>query len=285
MFGLDAVSILNIFTSIALLAVVAVGLYIIFGLMKVINMAHGDMVMLGAYSTFTLAQIGINFWLATILSAIMVGLLGGLIERGIIRFLYKSGNLSTMLATWGVSICLQQIIKLTFGPQGQFVNSPVMSMTSIFGANYPTFRLIMLLICIVVLVSIFIIIKKTKVGLLIRSTMDNAVMAEAMGISTKRVYMYGFIGGSALAGFAGALLSPIASITPLMGLDYVTKSFLVVIVGGVETMLATIGGSFIVAGLQTYLSGFLGMTNSWLVVLLLVVCAIWLRPQGVFTKK
>jgi branched-subunit amino acid ABC-type transport system permease component len=283
--GIGIESILNIITSISVLAVVAVGLYIIFGLMKVINMAHGDMVMLGAYSTMMFMQMGVNFWASAILSAIVVGMIGGLIERGVVQFLYKSGNLSTMLATWGVSIALQQSIKLIFGPQGQFVNIPIMSMTSVFGVEYPTYRLVIVGICLFVLLSIFIILKKTRAGLLVRSTMDHTIMAEAMGISTKKVYMFGFVAGSALAGFAGALIAPVTNISPLMGLDYVTKSFLVVIVGGVETMLSVIGGSVIIAGAQNLLSVFISTTNAWMIVLLIVIIAIWVRPQGVFSKK
>ncbi len=278
-------NLLNILTSIAVLAVVAVGLYIIFGLMQVINMAHGDMVMLGAYSTLVFTQAGFNFWTSAVLATLIVGIIGGLLERGVVQFLYKSGNLSTMLATWGVGIALQQTVKLIFGPQGQFVDAPVLKMVNIFGVSYPSYRLILLVLCVLVLTGVFIILKKTRAGLLVRATMDNRVMAEAMGINTKQVYLYGFIGGSALAGFAGALISPITNISPLMGLDYVTKSFLVVISGGVESMMSTVGGSVIIAGLQNFLNIYIDSTNSWMIVLAIVIIVIWIRPQGVFTKK
>ncbi|WP_019121163.1 branched-chain amino acid ABC transporter permease [Brevibacillus massiliensis] len=282
-FGIE--NVLNIITSISILAVVAVGLYIIFGLMQVINMAHGDMVMLGAYVTLVLTQAEFNFWIAALLAALIVGLIGGLIERGVVQFLYKSGNLSTMLATWGVSIMLQQIVKLIFGPQGQFVDVPIMSMTNIFGVDYPTYRLVLLMICIAILATVFFLLKKTRIGLLVRATMDNTTMAEAMGISTKQVYFFGFIGGSALAGFAGALLSPIANISPLMGLDYVTKSFLVVVIGGVESMLSAVGGSAIIAGIQNLLNNFMDATQSWIIILVIVIITTWIRPQGVFSKR
>jgi urea ABC transporter permease protein UrtB len=277
--------ILNMVTSVATLAVIAVGLYIIFGLMKVINMAHGDMVMLGAYSTVIFTQMGLSFWVSATLATITVGLIGGLIERGVVRFLYKSGNLSTMLATWGVSIVLQQVVKLVFGPQGQFVDTPVMTQTTVFGVEYPTYRLISLVLCVIVLTAVFFLIKKTPIGIIVRSTMDNPKMAEAMGINTNQVYLYGFVAGSALAGFAGALIAPIASVSPLMGLDFVTKSFLVVIVGGVETMLSVIGGSIIIAGFQSVFSNFIGATIAYMSILLIVVVIIWVRPQGVFSKK
>jgi urea transport system permease protein len=272
-------------TSVAVLAVVAVGLYIIFGLMQVINMAHGDMLMLGAYSTFVLTQAGLNFWVAAAAATVIVGIIGGLIELGVVRFLYQSGNLSTMLATWGVSIVLQQIIKLIFGPQGQFVDVPMSSMVSVFGTEYPAYRVMILLICVFILAAIFLILKKTRAGLLVRATMDRTDMAEAMGINTKRVYSFGFVAGSALAGLAGALVSPIASISPLMGLDYVTKSFLVVMVGGTESMFSTIGGAAIIGGLQNILNYYMDATKSWMIVLIIVIVAIWIRPQGVFSKK
>jgi urea transport system permease protein len=278
-------SVLNVLTSVAVLAVVAVGLYIIFGLMQVINMAHGDMLMLGAYSTFVLTQAGLNFWVAAAAATVIVGIIGGLIELGVVRFLYQSGNLSTMLATWGVSIVLQQIVKLIFGPQGQFVDVPMSSMVSVFGTEYPAYRVMILLICVFILAAIFLILKKTRAGLLVRATMDRTDMAEAMGINTKRVYSFGFVAGSALAGLAGALVSPIASISPLMGLDYVTKSFLVVMVGGTESMFSTIGGAAIIGGLQNILNYFMDATKSWMIVLIIVIVAIWIRPQGVFSKK
>jgi len=282
-FGIE--NVLNIITAIGVLAVVTVGLYIILGLMQVINMAHGDMVMLGAYSVVTFTKMGINYWLAALFSAFFVALVGAIVELCVVQFLYKTGNLSTMLATWGIGIVLQQTIKLIFGPQGEFVDVPVTSMINIMGIEYPAYRLILFLLCVVILVGIFFILKKTKAGLLVRTTMDNRIMAQAMGINTKNVYLFGFISGSALAGLAGALIAPITNISPLMGLDYVTKSFLVVISGGVDSMLSTIGGSFIIAGFQTFFNGFMGATNSWMTVLVIVIIALWVRPRGVFSKK
>ncbi|AJY75617.1 branched-chain amino acid ABC transporter permease [Paenibacillus beijingensis] len=278
-------NVLNVLTSIAVLAVVAVGLYIILGLMQVINMAHGDIVMLGAYSVFVLTQAGLHFWVAAVIATCIAGIAGGLIEIVVVRNLYKSGNLATMLATWGVGIVIQQAIKLTFGPQGQFVDVPMTSMISVFGVEYPSYRMMILFISTIILAAIFVVLQKTRAGLLVRATMDRTDMAEAMGIHTKRVYSYGFVAGSALAGLAGALISPIVSISPLMGIDYVTKSFLVVMTGGFESMVSTIGGAAIIGGLQNGFSYYMDTTKSWMIVLIIVIVIIWIRPQGVFSKK
>lgn len=278
-------SVMNILTNIAFLAVIAVGLYLIFGLMNIINLAHGDMVMLGAYAVCLLTEAGLNFWISVVAAALIVGLIGGMVERGVVQFLYRSGNLSTLLATWGVSICLQQIMRLIFGPQGKHVNVPITSMVSIGSLDYPAYRLILLAVCALVIIGLYLILKKTRVGLLIRSTMDSPRMAEAMGINTNQVYFMGFALGSALAGLAGGLIAPLVSVSPLMGMSYVTQSFLTVIVGGVQTIFSTVGGAVMIGGTQNFLTNYLDAVQSWMSVLVLVIISIWLRPQGVFSKN
>lgn len=282
---IGVIDILNILTAISILAIVAIGLYIVFGLMNVINMAHGDMMMIGAFSTLTLTSFGINFWVSVLLSGLIVAALGALVERSVIRYLYQTGALSTMLATWGLGIVLQQTIRLTYGPQGQFVELPTLSMTNIFGVQYPTYRLLLLIISLLIFIILFIILRKTKIGLIIRATMDQPTVAETMGINTKQVYFIGFVIGSFLAGIAGALIAPITNVSPLMGLDYVVKSFLAVIVGGVQSMLSVVGGATIIEGILNLLNIYIDATVAWIIVLSIIIITIWIRPKGVFSRR
>jgi branched-chain amino acid transport system permease protein/urea transport system permease protein len=276
---------LNALTATSVLALVAVGLYVVYGLMGVINMAHGEMLTLGAYTMVVLVGAGVDFWLAVGCATVLLGAIGLLLEVGVVRHLYGVGGLSTLLATWGLSIVIQQALRLHFGPSGQYIDAPTGSTTDAFGFPYPVYRLVLLGISLAALGVVILVFRRTRAGLVIRAAMDGRDRAELMGIDTKRVYRLAFVGGSALAGLAGALIAPLAAVTPLMGLEYVVQSFLVVMLGGVQTVLAPLGGAALIAGVTSLATNVVSATFAQTLTFALVFVAVALRPHGLFGKE
>lgn len=275
---------LNALVATSVLGLVAVGLYIVYGLMGVINMAHGEMMTIGAYAMVVLGAGGVNFWLAVVVAVAVVAVVGLVLELTVVRFLYGVGGLSTLLATWGVSIAIQQGLQLRFGPSGQYIDAPIAQTTDLLGFSYPVYRLVLLGLSMIVLTGVILIIKKTRIGLLVRATMDGREKAEAMGINTRLLYLVAFVAGSGLAGLAGALIAPLASVTPLMGLDYVVQAFLVVMLGGIESVFAPIAGAAVIGGVASLMTNVSGATIAQILVLGLVVVGVYFRPNGLFGK-
>lgn len=277
--------VLNALTATSVLALVAVGLYIVYGLMGVINMAHGEMLTIGAYAMVVLVGAGMNFWLAAIAATVLLAAIGLLLEIGLVRHLYGVGGLSTLLATWGLSIVIQQALRLYFGPSGQYIDAPISTTTDLLGFPYPVYRFLLLGVSIAALVGVILLFWRTRLGLVIRATMDGRERAELMGIDTKRVYRLAFVLGSALAGLAGALIAPLTAVTPLMGLDYVVQSFLVVMLGGVQSVLAPLGGAAVIAGVASLATNVVSATFAQTLTFALVFVAIALRPNGLFGRE
>lgn len=275
---------LNALVATSVLGLVAVGLYIVYGLMGVINMAHGEMMTIGAYAMVVLGAAGVNFWLAVVVAVAVVGLVGLVLELTVVRFLYRVGGLSTLLATWGVSIAIQQGLRLRFGPSGQYIDAPIAQTTDLLGFSYPVYRLVLLGLSVGVLATVILVLKKTRAGLLVRATMDGREKAEAMGINTRMLYLVAFVAGSTLAGLAGALIAPLASVTPLMGLDYVVQAFLVVMLGGIESVFAPIAGAAVIGGVASLMTNISGATIAQILVLGLVVIGVYFRPNGLLGK-
>jgi branched-chain amino acid transport system permease protein/urea transport system permease protein len=271
---------LNALTATSVLALVAVGLYIVYGLVGVINMAHGEMLTIGAYTAVVVVGAGVPFWLAVAAAVVVAAAVGLVLEAVVLRFLYGVAGLATLLATWGVSIALQQAVRLHFGPSGQYIDAPVNSTVVLFGESYPVYRLVLLAIAVCVLAGVIYTLTRTRVGVEIRATMDDRDKAELMGINTRRVFRGAVVVGTAIAGLAGALLAPITAVTPLMGLDYVVQSFLVVMVGGVESVLAPLAGATLVGGFASVATNYVGATLAQILVLLVVALAVYFRPNG-----
>jgi branched-chain amino acid transport system permease protein/urea transport system permease protein len=281
--GLLLKQLFNGTSAVALLALVSIGLFIVFGMMKVINMAHGEFVMLGAYAMWWLLQRGVNFWLNLILAAIAVGLFGIVVERLIVQRLYARGDLSTLLATFGLSIVLQRGVAIIFGDRPQFVSSPLSGGPSILDNTYPLYQIVATVLSVVVIAAVISLLLRTDFGLRARATIANPPMAAALGVNTSRMNALSFGLGSALAGFAGALAAPFVSVVPSMGLDWVIRSFLVVIVAGVGSIWAAVGGAVIVGGWEAGFTSAYDATYAQITVLVIVWVLVLLRPRGLFT--
>lgn len=272
------------FSIVAILIIAALGLAIIFGVAGVINMAHGDLIMVGAYTAAVVGQMGGNTFVAIPVAFFVVGLLGLLIERGIIRWIYDR-PLETLLATWGVGIILQVVIKLIFGPELHYVGAPKIlagGFRLIGRLPFPWYRLFLIILAILLLVLVFYIIFRTNFGLKVRAVRRNRAISGCLGIDTARVDMMIFTFGSGLAGIAGAVLAPIKSVSTTMGFPYAVDSYMVLVLGGVGNLWGVVAGGSLIGEAETILSFVFNNVIGRLLVFLFIVIVIRIVPRGIF---
>jgi urea transport system permease protein len=278
------IQVLDGFNLILILLLVALGLVIIFGLMQVINMAHGEFFLLGAYTMVMAQRVELNFWVALLFSAFTVGVVGLMVEFFCIRYLYDR-PMDTILATWGISIGIKQLIILVFGPGGQMVTHPLPTMVRFLGIEYPAYRLFTMAASILVILITFYVLLRTDYGLKARAVIANRNMASALGINTRRMYRMSFVFGSALSGLAGGIMSPLMSVDPQMGLGYLIPAFLAIIVGGMGTLYGVLGGGTIIGGTDSVFSYLISPVGAQIIVFSMAIVLIRLRPQGMFGKR
>ncbi|TMV66895.1 branched-chain amino acid ABC transporter permease [Thioclava sp. BHET1] len=228
----------NILSGIAMLALITIGLGVIYGMMGIINLAHGELMMIGAYTASVSVDAGVPIWIALfLLPPLVVGMVGLALERTVIRLLYGR-MLDTMLATWGISLLLIGIVTSIFGNVVRAVPMPVGAISiGRYGAS--GYSLVLMAAAVIVLVAFYVLLRRTSFGLLLRATMQNPRMAASLGVHPSRIYMATFALGSALAGLAGGLLSPISGVSPSMGAAYVAKAFITVLGGGPAIIAGT----------------------------------------------
>jgi urea ABC transporter permease protein UrtB len=279
--GMDVVIpiVLNAVTLISILMLVALGLAIIFGLMNVINMAHGEFVTIGAFTLAFVQRYGGSFWLALALAPAVGAAAGYLLERAVVQHLYRR-PLDTILATWGISLALQQLLQIVFGSAPQYVAAPVVGSLMFAGTSYPAYRLILIAFAFAVLAMALLVFHRTRFGLDLRTVIENRDMAEALGIDTRHIYALAFAGGAALAAFAGVLIAPLTNVLAQMGGNYLARSFFVVIVGGAGTIAGVAAGSGFVGGFETLLNYELPGTLAEAMVLVGAVIVVRFRPRG-----
>jgi urea transport system permease protein len=288
-----------VFTGVSLgsiLLLVALGLAITYGLMGVINMAHGELMMIGAYATF-LVQNLFRAWLpgwfdAYVLVAIPASFLaaagvGAVLERSVIRWLYGR-PLETLLATWGISLVLQQAVRSIFGAQNVPVENPKWlsgGVELMSNLTLPFNRIAIIAFAALVLVGVALLIGRTRLGLFVRGVTQNRPMAACMGVNTARVDTYAFALGSGIAGLAGCALSQVGNVGPDLGQGYIVDSFMVVVLGGVGQLAGTVYAALGLGVLNKLLEGWQGAVLAKIMVLVFIVIFIQKRPQGIFAMK
>jgi len=279
----------------SVLLLAAIGLAITFGVMGVINMAHGEMVMLGAYTTFVVQEIirrnfpgmlDYSLAIALPLAFLVTALIGIAIERGIIRWLYGRA-LETLLATWGLSLIIQQAIRTSFGPTNKEVANPSWMSGSfeLGGLSITWNRFWIVLFAIVVFLALLAVLNRTPLGLQMRAVTSNRRMASAMGIRTPFVDAMTFGLGSGIAGLAGVALSQIDNVSPNLGQNYIIDSFMVVVFGGVGNLWGTLVGALSIGVANKFLEPYAGAVVAKIVILVLIVLFIQRRPRGLFALK
>ena len=280
----------------SILLLVALGLAITYGLMGVINMAHGELMMIGAYATYVVQGLfqrylpGAFDWylLAAVPVAFMASaLMGAALERSVIRFLYGR-PLETLLATWGISLMLMQLVRTLFGAQNVGVENPswMSGGVQVLGnLSLPFNRLVIIGFALFVLGSVAWLIGRTRLGLFVRGVTQNRPIASCMGVNTARIDTYAFALGSGIAGLAGCALSQVGNVGPDLGQGYIVDAFMVVVLGGVGQLAGTVYAALGLGILNKFLEGWAGAVLAKIAVLVFIIIFIQKRPQGIFAMK
>lgn len=274
---------LDILFGVGSLVLIVTGLFLIFGLLHVINLAHAGLMAVGVYAQVSFRGHDIPFWPAVLLSALVAGAVGALIEVVVIRRLYAR-PLDTILATWGVSLVVIQVITLIYGPGNKFLDLPTTSATTVLGTPYSTYRLLLILLGAAIVAALGLVVRFTGVGLTIRAVMSNEPLARAHGVNTIRARQITFIVGAAFAGAAGALLGPIQGIDPNFGATAVATAFLAVLLAG-RTLPGLVLSCVLLGATQILFSRYINAIWASAFVIGLAVVLLRIRPEGLAFRR
>jgi urea ABC transporter permease protein UrtB len=263
----------------AFLVLASAGLAIIFGMMGVINLAHGEFIMCGAYVTVTLGRLGVPLPIAILGGAVAAGLVGMLVERMVVRHLYGR-PLDTIVATWGISLIATQGVLIFLGSSLPGVPIPFGSFS--YGAySYSTYRIVLMAVAVVLLLGLYLLFTRTRFGVLARATIQVPGMAEALGVNTRLIYALTFGFGAALAGLTGGLYAPTMTIVPTMGATFIMEAFVTVVVGGADVFFGTAPAAFILGFLKAAATSWGGQLIGQIALLVTVIIVIRVLPRGV----
>jgi len=271
---------LEILYMIAFLALTSAGLAIVFGMMRVINLAHGEFVMLGGYTSIACYNSGINIYFAMLLVApVVVGLVGLIVEQSIIRFLYGR-MIDTMLATWGLSLLLIGLVTLIFGNTAVSMPAPI---TGYQLGEYQMggYNLFIILVTVALLIAMWAVLRFTRAGLIARGAMQGADVVSALGYDPRKVYMYTFSAGAALSGLAGGVLAPLTGLLPSSGGAYIAKAFITVITGGAAVISGTLSSAVILGTVNQLVSFASHPVIGEIAMLALAIILLRLMPTGI----
>lgn len=279
----------------SILLLAALGLALSFGLMRVINMAHGDMLMLGGYTAFLAQQWvpnnSLSLLLALPLAFLATALVGALLEVSVVRWLYGR-PLDTLLATWGLSLIIQQAVRSGFGPLGVEFIAPdwlrgayIVGAGPLAGASFPYVRMFVIVLAVAVLIGIGLLLTRSRVGMHVRAVNQNRDMAAALGVNTRRVDIFVFSLGAGIAGLAGSALAMISPITPTVGLSYIVDAFLVVILGGLGSIVGAALAATSLGFLSALTESFYSVSSAKVILLLFTIAFLQFRPRGFIVTR
>jgi branched-chain amino acid transport system permease protein len=267
-----------------ILALIASGLTLIFGIMDVVNFAHGELFMLGAYfGVVVLATTG-NFWLALLIATLVVALLGAAIQIATLRPLLGRDPLTTILATFGVSLILQNYALWQFGPVARKIQEPFTGHFTFFYLEYPWYRILIAGLSAAIIGGFWLFLKYGKYGIWIRATTQDRVMAQAMGIPVPLVHTAAFALGAGMAAASGVLFGPLVGVNHTMGLDWVLKAFIVVVVGGMGNLGGSIAAAIFLSLLEAYASIWVSPAQAVIVSFIVLILTLLFRPTGLFVS-
>ena len=265
-----------------ILALIASGLTLIFGIMDVVNFAHGELFMLGAYVGVIVLSTTGSFWLALILATLIVALFGAAMQIVTLRPLVGRDPLTTILATFGISLVLQNYALWQFGPVARKINEPFTGHFDLFYLEYPWYRLVIAGLSAAIIGSFWLFLKYGKYGIWIRATTQDRVMAQAMGIPVPWVHTAAFAIGAGMAAASGVLFGPLVGVNHIMGLDWVLKAFIVVVVGGMGNLGGSIAAAIFVSLLESYASIWVAPSQAVIVSFVVLILTLLFRPTGLF---
>jgi branched-subunit amino acid ABC-type transport system permease component len=268
-----------------LLFLLSVGLTLIFGMLDVVNLAHGAFYMLGAYAGLALIAYTGSFWLALLVAPLVVGGVGALLERGVLRPLYRRPPLDQVLLTFGLIYVFEDVVKWIWGGRIRSIPSPdaFSGSVQVFGATIPSYRLFVIVFGLVMAVLLWLLIERTRLGSIVRAGVFDAEMASGLGINIHRVFTGVFAFGVALAALSGVIAGPIQSAYPAMGSEILVRTLIVVVVGGLGSLKGSLAGSLIIGQAETFGKAWLPET-SMLIIYVVMALVVLLRPQGLFGR-
>ncbi len=274
---------LNAVFAIASLAIVALGLAVVLGLLGVLNLAHGELVMIGAYCAYVAQVNGWPYLAAVPLAIVVCGTLGYAVERWLVRPLYQR-PFDTLVVTWGLSLLLRKCAEAIFGLGYKNLQEPIAGTVDVLGATYPRFRLVLIAVSAVVLGALVVWYGRSRTGRRIRATVGNPDLARALGVPVTRYASATFVVGTCLAGLGGVLIAPLVPVQPFMGLDHILMSFFVLVVGGLGSVGGLLTGSAVIGGANSIVSALSDSTGGYFFVLALAILFLWLRPRGIHAR-
>lgn len=276
---------LNGISNSSILFLTSIGLVIIFGMMDVVNMAHGEFIMIGAYTSCVCVNLlHLPFIVSVPIAALITGIFGMIMEHLLIRKLY--GKVAeTLLITFAMTYIIEQIVRMIFGPEGQALEVPIQGRLSLGSVSIPYYNLVLIVMACFVLALTLVLFFKTSYGMQLRAITQNRDITQCLGINVEKINLITFTYASALAGLSGALIAPVKSVFPGMGTGFNVDSFLVVILGGLNSIFGSFASSFVINESITIMSGYMSQVTSKLLIFIVIIIIVRFRPNGLFASK
>jgi branched-subunit amino acid ABC-type transport system permease component len=269
----------------AALGLLALGLTVIFGLLGVMNFAHGELYMMGAYAGIAVIGVTQSFWVALIAAPLLVGALGAVTEVATLRPLYRREPLYGLILTFGLALAFREAVRQIWGGDMRRILPPIPGSTPLLGMTYPNYRLFLLGISTVLLLGIWLFFTRTRAGVVVRAAVQDAEMLDGLGVNVPRVFTLTFAGSAALAALAGLLLAPIFTIYPQMGVEMILLAFIVVILGGMGSLGGSVVAAFVIGILQSLLTLWMNPQRVAIAIFAVMIVVLVVRPRGFFGRE
>jgi len=269
----------------AALGLLALGLTVIFGLLGVMNFAHGELYMFGAYAGVAVVGLTHSFWIALVTAPIVVGAIGAVTEIALLRPLYRRPPLYGLILTFGLALAFREAVRQIFGGDMRRILPPFTGSTPLFGMSYPNYRLFLLAISSLLLLAIWLFFTHTRAGILVRAAVQDAEMLDGLGVNVPRLFTLAFAGSAALAAVAGLLLAPVFTVYPQMGVEMILLAFIVVILGGMGSMGGSVIAAFIIGIAQSLFSLWMNPQRVAIAIFAIMILVLVVRPRGLFGRE
>lgn len=269
----------------AALGLLALGLTVVFGLLGVMNFAHGELFMMGAYAGLVVIALTQSFWLALVLAPLMVAALGALTEVATIRAVYRREPLYGLILTFGLALVFREGIRQAFGGDMRRILPPFPGSTPLLGMIYPNYRLFLLAVSSVLLLAIWLFFTRTRAGILVRAAVQDAEMLDGLGVNVRALFTWTFAGSAGLASLAGLLLAPVFTVYPQMGVEMILLAFIVVILGGMGSLGGSVVAAFIIGIAQSLFSLWMNPQRVAIAIFGIMILVLIARPRGLFGRE
>jgi branched-chain amino acid transport system permease protein len=269
----------------AALGLLALGLTVIFGLLGVMNFAHGELYMMGAYAGIAVIGLTHSFWVALVAAPLLIGVLGAVTEMATLRQVYRREPLYGLILTFGLALVFREGVRQIWGGDMRRILPPFTGSTPLLGMTYPNYRLFLLAISSALLVAIWLFFTKTRAGIVVRAAVQDSEMLDGLGVDVRRVFTLAFAGSAALAAVAGILLAPVFTVYPQMGVEIILLAFIVVILGGMGSLGGSVAAAFVIGIAQSLLTLWMNPQRVAIAIFGIMILVLILRPRGFFGRE